>query len=116
MDCLFCKIINGDIPSEKVYEDENVYAFNDISPAAQHHILFIPKEHLDSANDLDEKNAKCLSEIFLAIKKVAKEKGFADDGYRIVNNCGKDGGQTVSHLHFHVIAGKALGWPPFPNK
>ncbi len=116
MDCIFCKIIKGEIPSEMVYEDETVYAFNDISPEAKHHVLFIPKEHIDSANEIDESNVKVISDIFLAIKNFAKEKGFAEDGYRIVNNCGDDGGQTVHHIHFHVIGGKQLGWPPFPEK
>lgn len=114
MDCLFCKIIAGEIPSTKVYEDETVYAFRDISPAAKEHILFIPKRHIDSANDLNAENAGCVTEIFLAIQKVSEDLGFAGNGYRVVNNCGKDGGQTVGHLHFHVLGGKPLGWPPFP--
>ncbi len=116
MDCLFCKIIAGEIPSDKVYEDENVYAFKDISPEAKHHILFIPKVHMASANDIDENNAKYVAEIFVAIKKVAMDLGFAENGYRVVNNCGHDGGQTVAHLHFHVVAGEVFGWPPFPKK
>lgn len=115
MNCLFCKIVSGEIPSKKVYEDQNVYAFEDISPEAKHHILFIPKEHISSANEIVEGNAKRVSELFVAIAKVAKDLGFAESGYRIVNNCGKDGGQTVEHLHFHVLAGESLGWPPFPK-
>ncbi len=113
MDCLFCKVIKGEIPSEKVYEDEFVYAFNDISPEAIHHILFIPKVHISSANDIDQENVDYVSKIFLAIKKVAEKLEFADSGYRIVNNCGQDGGQTVEHLHFHVLGGQSLGWPPY---
>lgn len=112
MDCLFCKIIAGDIPSEKVYEDELVYAFKDISPAAPVHVLIIPKYHISSANELSEENAGIVSHIFLTVGKIAKELGIADSGYRIVNNCGKDGGQTVGHLHFHLLGGRNLGWPP----
>ncbi len=116
MDCLFCKIINGDIPAEKVYENESVLAFNDISPVSKEHILFIPKIHISSANEINEDNAKFVSDIFIAIKEVAKKLNFAENGYRVVNNCGKDGAQTVNHLHFHVIAGELMGWPPFPKK
>lgn len=112
MDCLFCKIINGDIPSEKIYEDEYVYAFSDIDPQAPTHIIFIPKQHIASANELCPDNSAVVGKIFEAIAKVAEEKGFADKGYRIVNNCGEDGGQTVGHLHFHVLAGRSLQWPP----
>lgn len=111
-DCLFCKIIAGEIPSSKVYEDENVYAFNDISPEAPVHVLIVPKKHIASANDITKENAGIISEIFLAAKKIAEEKGIAESGYRIVNNCGEDGGQTVKHLHFHLIGGRSLSWPP----
>ncbi len=111
-DCLFCKIISGEIPSSKVYEDEYVYAFNDISPEAPVHVLIVPKEHIESANDIDENNADIVAKIFLAAKKIAKEKGIAEGGYRIVNNCGDNGGQTVKHLHFHLLGGRALSWPP----
>ncbi len=112
MDCLFCKIIAGEIPSSKVYEDEKVYAFNDISPAAPCHVLIVPKEHIESANDLNEENSDILKNIFLTAKKIAKEKGIAEKGYRIVNNCGEDGGQSVKHLHFHLLGGRSLEWPP----
>jgi len=112
MDCLFCKIIAGEIPSTKVYEDEFVYAFRDIEPQAPVHILIVPKEHIASANELNEKNADVLSRIFLAAAKLAKEEGIAEDGYRIVNNCGFNGGQTVNHLHFHMLGGRSLAWPP----
>lgn len=111
-DCLFCKIIAGEIPSGKVYEDEDVYAFNDISPEAPAHVLIVPKEHISSANDITEDNAAVVSRIFLAAKKIAAEKGIAESGYRIVNNCGEDGGQSVKHLHFHLIGGRSLSWPP----
>ena len=112
MDCLFCKIINGDIPSAKVYEDDKVYAFRDIEPQAPVHILIIPKEHIASANELTEENASVVGHIFAVAAKIAKEEGIADGGYRIVNNCGEDGGQTVGHLHFHMLGGRSLQWPP----
>ena len=109
-DCLFCKIIKGEIPSTKVYEDDYVYAFNDIEPQAPHHIIIIPKEHIESANALNSENSQYVAKIFEIIPKIAEELGFAKDGYRIVNNCGQNGGQTVMHLHFHLIGGKTLPW------
>ena len=112
MDCLFCKIINGEIPSSKVYEDELVYAFRDIEPQAPVHILIIPKEHIASANELIEENASVVGHIFAVAAKLAKAEGIAEGGYRIVNNCGEDGGQTVKHLHFHMLGGRSLDWPP----
>ena len=112
MDCLFCKIINGDIPSDKVYEDELVCAFRDISPAAPVHVLIIPKAHISSANEITDENASVVSHIFCVAGKLAKQLGISENGYRIVNNCGKDGGQTVGHLHFHLLGGRNLGWPP----
>lgn len=111
-DCLFCKIINGEIPSTKVYEDDTVYAFNDIEPQAPIHIIIVPKAHIDSANELDDNNAAVVGHIFAVAAKLADEMGFAKDGWRIVNNCGVAGGQTVGHLHFHLLAGRNLGWPP----
>ncbi|MBQ8808048.1 MAG: histidine triad nucleotide-binding protein [Clostridia bacterium] len=112
MDCLFCKIIKGEIPSNKVYEDELVYAFYDIEPQAPKHILIIPKEHIKSANDLTEENASVVGHVFAVAAKIAKAEGIADGGYRIVNNCGENGGQTVGHLHFHMLGGRSLAWPP----
>ena len=112
MDCLFCKIIAGDIPSAKVYEDELVYAFRDIEPQAPVHVLIIPKEHIASANYLTEENASIVGHIFAVAAKIAKDEGIAEGGYRIVNNCGEDGGQTVGHLHFHMLGGRSLQWPP----
>lgn len=103
--CIFCKIIDGEIPSTKVYEDELVYAFRDIAPAAPEHILIIPKEHICCANKLEEKHSALIGHIVLTATKLAKELGFADKGYRILNNCGEDAGQTVFHLHFHLLAG-----------
>ena len=110
--CIFCKIINGDIPSNKIYEDDKVYAFNDINPEAPVHFLVIPKEHIESANALNENNANIVAHIFKVINKLVIEQGIAEKGYRIVNNCGEDGGQTVKHLHFHVLGGRNLQWPP----
>lgn len=112
MDCLFCKIINGEIGSSKVYEDDKVYAFRDIEPQAPVHILIIPKEHIASANELDEKNSAIVGHIFAVAAKIAEEEDIAQGGYRIVNNCGEDGGQTVKHLHFHLLGGRSLAWPP----
>lgn len=112
MDCLFCKIIAGEIPSAKVYENDKVYAFRDISPEAPTHVLIVPKEHIASANDLTAENASVVSDIFLAAKEIAAMEGIAEGGYRIVNNCGEDGGQTVKHLHFHMLGGRSLAWPP----
>ncbi|MCR1952273.1 MULTISPECIES: histidine triad nucleotide-binding protein [unclassified Clostridium] len=112
MDCIFCKIINGEIPSKKIYEDEKVIAFHDISPEAPVHFLVIPKEHIQNVNELNEENSNIISHIFLVINKLVKELNIAESGYRIVNNCGKDGGQTVDHIHFHVLGQRELKWPP----
>ncbi|ACD52662.1 histidine triad nucleotide-binding protein [Clostridium botulinum] len=111
-DCIFCKIIKGDIPSKKLYEDELVYAFYDINPEAPVHFLIIPKEHIKSVNELNEKNINVVSHIFKVINKLVVELDIAESGYRIVNNCGEDGGQTVNHMHFHILAGRNLQWPP----
>lgn len=107
MDCLFCSIIKGEIPSKKVYEDEMCYAFLDIAPQAPVHCLIIPKEHITSADDITAENAKYISAIFTAIPKIASELGLAN-GYRIITNIGEDGAQTVKHLHFHILGGKKL--------
>lgn len=111
MDCLFCKIINGEIPSTKVYEDDMVYAFNDIDPKAPFHVIVIPKKHITSAADITNENSSYISAIFEAIAKIAKENNL-EKGFRVVNNCGEDGGQTVGHIHFHMLAKRALAWPP----
>ncbi len=110
MDCLFCKIINGEIPSNKVYEDELVFAFRDIEPQAPTHILIIPKQHINSAAEIDESNSGVVAHIFEVAAKIAKQEGL-DDGFRIVNNCGDSAGQTVKHLHFHLMGGRDFGWP-----
>lgn len=106
-DCIFCKIISGEIPSDKVYENDRVLAFRDLDPKAPFHYLFVPKTHYDSANDLLG-DASCVKDIFEAIAEVAQRDGFAETGYRVINNCGKDGLQSVNHLHFHLLAGKEL--------
>ncbi len=108
-DCIFCKIIAGDIPSKKVYEDELIYAFSDIHPQAPEHVLIIPKQHLDSANAITAENSGVVAHIFAKVGEIAALVGVKDDGYRIINNCGKNGGQTVMHLHFHLLGGKDLG-------
>ena len=110
MDCLFCKIINGEIPSSKVYEDDTVFAFRDIEPQAPTHILIIPKQHIKSAAEIDESNSAVISNIFEVAAKIAKQEGL-DDGFRIVNNCGDIAGQTVKHLHFHLMGGREFTWP-----
>ena len=110
--CIFCKIIAGEIPSTKVYEDDKILAFKDIEPQAPVHIIIIPKEHIKSANDINEENCALIGKIFNAAAKIAKELGISENGYRIVNNCGADGGQTVGHIHFHMLGGRSLAWPP----
>lgn len=108
-DCLFCKIINGEIPSKKVFENDRVYAFYDIAPQAPVHIVIVPKIHIASANEITAENASAVSDIYEAIPEIAKSLGVAESGYRIVNNCGADAGQTVFHIHFHLLAGTAGG-------
>ncbi|MCL2023057.1 MAG: histidine triad nucleotide-binding protein [Oscillospiraceae bacterium] len=103
MDCIFCKIIKGEIPSKKVYEDENVLAFHDINPRAKTHIVVIPKEHIESAAAIDAQNACAAANVFTAIPKIARELGL--ENYRIINNCGEGAGQTVFHIHFHLLGG-----------
>ena len=110
MDCLFCKIINGDIPSSKVYEDDTVFAFRDIEPQAPVHILIIPKQHIKSAAEITSENSSVVAHIFEVAAKIAESEGLTD-GYRIVNNCGDSAGQTVKHLHFHLMGGRAFTWP-----
>jgi histidine triad (HIT) family protein len=110
--CIFCSIREGKIPSQKVYEDEYVFAFKDINPEAPIHILIIPKQHISSINELEEDNAYVVGHIYLAAKKLAKELGVDESGYRVVANCGKAAGQTVYHIHFHLLGGRNLKWPP----
>jgi len=111
MDCLFCKIASGEIPSKKVFENEDVLAFCDIDPQAPFHVIVIPKTHISGANKIDSKNSIVVAKVFEAIAIIAKENNL-ENGFRVVNNCGEDGGQTVNHLHFHLLARRNLAWPP----
>ena len=108
-DCLFCKIIKGERPSNKVYEDDEILAFKDINPAAPIHILVIPKKHITSLAYLEKEDEAIVGRIYGVINKIAEEQGVKEKGYRVIVNCGKDGGQEVMHLHFHLLAGKQLG-------
>jgi histidine triad (HIT) family protein len=110
--CIFCKIAKEEIPSSKVYEDDKIFAFKDINPGAPVHILIIPKEHIQSVNELEQKHKELVGHIFVTAGNIAKDQGCAEDGYRIVTNCGEDGGQSVPHLHFHLLGGRHLAWPP----
>ena len=110
MDCIFCKIANGEIPSKKVYEDDTVIAFHDLEPQAPTHILVIPKQHITSAADITSENSAVIAHIYEVIAKLAKDLNL-EKGFRVVNNCGEDGGQTVMHIHFHLMAGRKLAWP-----
>lgn len=112
MDCIFCKIVSGDIPSTKVYEDDKILAFKDLNPEAPQHILVIPKQHIESVSHAKEEDMALLGYIQLKIAEIAKSIGIADQGYRIVTNIGDYGGQTVHHLHYHVLGGRHLQWPP----
>ncbi|RAV21766.1 histidine triad nucleotide-binding protein [Paenibacillus contaminans] len=109
MDCIFCKIIDGSIPSRKIYEDEEVLAFHDIQPAAAQHALIIPKKHIATMNDVQAEDWQLIGSVHRAAQIVAKELGVAESGYRLINNCGKDGGQVVFHIHYHLLGGEKLG-------
>lgn len=110
-DCLFCKIASGEIPSTILYQDQDILAFQDIDPKAPFHFLVVPKKHIASVDALTMEDSELLGKIFTQIPKICKENGITN-GYRVVTNVGKDGGQTVEHLHFHVLAGRELAWPP----
>lgn len=110
-DCLFCKIISGDIPSTKIYEDDSVYAFADIAPQAPFHAVIIPKMHIESAAEITAENSMLVARVFESVSKIA-EREQLEKGFRVVNNCGEQGGQTVKHMHFHMLARRDLGWPP----
>lgn len=111
MDCVFCKIANGEIPSKKAYEDDKVLAFYDLEPQAPVHVLIIPKEHIESAAMITPENSAIVAYIYEVAAKLAKELKL-ESGFRIVCNAGKDGGQTVPHLHFHLLGGRSMKWPP----
>ena len=111
-DCLFCKIINREIPADIVYEDDLVLAFSDINPQAPNHILIIPKKHIAKVSDLKEEDAHLIAQMVMAANKIVEEEGLTDKGYRIVLNCGKDAGQEVFHIHMHLLSGRKFTWPP----
>jgi histidine triad (HIT) family protein len=110
--CLFCKIIRGEIPAKKEYENEKVFVFHDITPQAPVHLLFIPKIHISNTNEINESNKDYIAEIFSLVPEITKRLNISEKGYRIVNNTGHSGGQTVHHVHFHLLGGRNLTWPP----
>jgi histidine triad (HIT) family protein len=112
MDCLFCKIIDKTIPADIVYEDDRVIAFRDVAPQAPTHILIIPRQHIATLNDLDASNTELVGHILHTAKTIAAEQGLADDGYRVAMNCNQHGGQTVYHIHLHLLGGRQMQWPP----
>jgi histidine triad (HIT) family protein len=111
-DCLFCKFVSGELQADVVYEDEHVLAFRDINPQAPMHVLIVPKRHIATLNDLKESDTDLLGRLYLAAKEVATGAGYAASGYRTVMNCNADAGQTVYHIHLHVLGGRVLAWPP----
>lgn len=111
-DCLFCKMAKGEIKPDVVHEDEHVLAFRDINPQGPVHILVIPKEHIPTINHLEDEHAELVGRLFLTAKKIAADEGIAEDGYRLVFNCNKHGGQEVYHIHLHLIGGRQMTWPP----
>ncbi|WP_415902983.1 histidine triad nucleotide-binding protein [Neptuniibacter sp. QD29_5] len=116
MDCLFCKIINKEIPAEIIYEDEHVIAFNDISPQAPTHALIIPRKHIATLNDISAEDTEIVGHMVKTASTIAKQLGIDESGYRTVFNCNSDGGQTVYHIHLHLLGGKPMGWPPYQEK
>ena len=110
--CLFCRIVAGEIPAKLAYEDDDVLAFHDINPQAPLHVLIIPRKHLAMINDIQPEDAALVGKLTLAAKKIAADVGYAEDGYRVVMNCGANAGQSVFHIHLHLLAGRALSWPP----
>lgn len=115
MDDLFLKIINREIPADIIYEDDQVIAFNDISPQAPVHFLVVPRKRIATLNDIEDQDKALVGHMIQTAAKIAKQQGFAEGGYRTVFNCNEDGGQTVYHIHLHVLAGKPLGWPPYQD-
>ncbi len=114
--CPFCEIAAGELPSKIVYQDQDVVAFEDINPQAPQHILFIPRRHIASMADLTPEDGPILAALFIAAVKVARERGISESGYRFIANVGPDSGQSVFHLHFHMLGGRRMGWPPFPHR
>ncbi len=113
--CIFCKIVSDEIPSTKVYEDDEFLAFKDVNPTAPVHLLVIPKAHIASLDAAEKEHAALLGRLQIVAAEIARQQGIAQDGYRLVLNCGVQGGQTVDHLHYHLIGGQMLGWPPFTD-
>ncbi len=111
-DCLFCKIVAGEIPASFVYEDDHMVAINDINPQAPMHVLLIPRKHIATLNDVTEADRPLIGDMVSQAARIAAQRGFADRGYRTVFNCNSEAGQTVFHLHLHVLAGRSLNWPP----
>lgn len=111
-DCIFCKIVAGEIPAKVVFEDDQVLAFEDLNPQAPTHVLVIPKQHIATLNELTMETAPVVGHMAHVAAQIARDRGFAENGYRTVMNCNKDGGQTVYHIHMHVLGGRALSWPP----
>lgn len=112
MNCIFCKIVKKEIPSKILYEDDLVIAFEDIAPQAPIHILVIPKKHYSTVLDINENDKELIGHIFMVIKKITEQKGVDEKGFRVVMNCNSQGGQTVFHVHFHILAGRQMHWPP----
>ena len=111
-DCLFCKFVSGEIKPDKVYEDEYLFAFRDINPQAPTHILIIPKRHISTLNELETDDEALMGKLTLAAQKIAKDEGIESGGYRMVINCNRDAGQSVFHIHMHLLGGRIMGWPP----
>ncbi|RMF21053.1 MAG: histidine triad nucleotide-binding protein [Deltaproteobacteria bacterium] len=111
-DCLFCKIGSGEIAGDKVFDDGELFAIRDINPMAPVHVLVIPYRHIETILDLDDEGQRLTGRAFAAAARIARQEGIADGGYRVVANCNRDGGQTVFHIHFHVLGGRAMNWPP----
>ena len=111
-DCLFCKIAAGEMETDFVYQDEKVVAFKDLNPQAPVHLLIVPKKHISDLNNLQSEDSELIGHIYQVAKKMAAKYEIADSGYRLVSNCGDDGGQTVYHIHFHLLGGRKLQWPP----
>ncbi len=111
-DCIFCKIVNGEIPAKVVYENDHALVFEDLNPQAPVHLLAIPKKHIASINEVEEADAETMGQLFVAARAVAQQQGFAEAGYRTTMNCGEQAGQTVFHAHLHILSGRPFSWPP----
>lgn len=111
-DCIFCKIANGEIPADMVYQDDDVIAFRDLNPQAPLHVLIIPRKHIATTNDIQPEDAELMGKLYLVAKQIAQDEGVAEDGYRCVINCNRHGGQAVYHIHLHLLGKRQMGWPP----